>query len=310
MLTGKTFAEVYQKLVGEIFENGEVVKPRGMETRELLQETFCIEDPASNLAYIPNRMFSIVHAVWESYLLFVKNNEVKVASMFNKEVRRFSDDGKTLYGSYGYRIAESIPAVINKLKMDKDTRQALLTIHRVEDTSARTLDTPCTITLQFTIRNNKLNMHVYMRSNDIFWGTPYDVYNFTNLQQVIANTLGISVGKYYHTATSLHMYARDYDKVELVMEQCEPRGYRNPNVYNTWKSEAEMLVAKVQNSDSVYTGQHNPTLNLLSLQELYEMNEVKAFEEDVAKVAKYKYSTFPANSFQDFTKRFRLRWGF
>ena len=50
MLTGKTFAEVYQKLVGEIFENGEVVKPRGMETRELLQETFCIEDPTSNLA--------------------------------------------------------------------------------------------------------------------------------------------------------------------------------------------------------------------------------------------------------------------
>ena len=222
MITGRTFAEVYDKLLISLLEEGKEVSPRGMLTKELMQETFCIEDPNSSLIYIPGRNFSLVHAIHASFLIFCDDNHVKVAGYFNKNIAQFSDDGKTLHGSYGHRIATKMQGVLDKLKEDHDTRQALLTIHRVDDSIVETKDPPCTITLQFTIRDEKLNMHVYMRSNDIVWGTPYDVFVFTTIQKVFANTLGIPVGKYYHTATSLHMYERDFEKCREYVGHCEP----------------------------------------------------------------------------------------
>lgn len=242
MVTGRTFAEVYDRLLFGLLEEGQEVSPRGMLTKELMQETFCIEDPNSSLIYIPGRNFSIVHAIHESLLIFCDDNHVKVAGYFNKNIAQFSDDGITLYGSYGHRIATRMQGVLGKLKEDHDTRQALLTIHRVDDSIVKTKDPPCTITLQFTIRDEKLNMHVYMRSNDIVWGTPYDVFVFTTIQKVFANTLGIPVGKYYHTATSLHMYERDFEKCREYIGHCEPIEYKIETNYNEWSYCANKLV--------------------------------------------------------------------
>lgn len=241
MITGRTFAEVYDKLLLNLLEEGKKVSPRGMLTKELMQETFCIEDPNSSLIYIPGRNFSLVHAIHESLLVFCNDNHVKIAGYFNKNIAQFSDNGITLYGSYGHRIATKMQGVLEKLKEDHDTRQALLTIHRVDDSIVKTKDPPCTITLQFTIRDEKLNMHVYMRSNDIVWGTPYDVFVFTTIQKVFANTLGIPVGKYYHTATSLHMYERDFEKCREYIGHCEPIEYKIENKYNEWSCCANKL---------------------------------------------------------------------
>ena len=242
MITGRTFAEVYDRLLFGLLEEGKEVSPRGMLTKELMQETFCIEDPNSSLIYIPGRNFSLVHAIHESLLIFCDDNHVKVAGYFNKNIAQFSDDGITLHGSYGHRIATRMQGVLGKLKEDHDTRQALLTIHRVDDSIVKTKDPPCTITLQFTIRDEKLNMHVYMRSNDIVWGTPYDVFVFTTIQKVFAYTLGIPVGKYYHTATSLHMYERDFEKCREYIGHCEPIEYKVETNYNEWSYCANKLV--------------------------------------------------------------------
>ena len=247
MIIGRTFAEVYDKLLLSLLEEGKKVRPRGMLTKELMQETFGIEDPNSSLIYIPGRNFSIAHAIHESFLIFCDNNRVNVAGYFNKNIAQFSDDGNTLYGSYGHRIAKKMQGVLDKLKEDHDTRQALLTIHRVDDSIVKTKDPPCTITLQFTIRDEKLNMHVYMRSNDIVWGTPYDVFVFTTIQKVFANTLGIPIGKYYHTATSLHMYERDFEKCREYIGHCEPIEYKIESKFYNWSYCADKLVRMLTN---------------------------------------------------------------
>lgn len=247
MIVGRTFADVYNALLVDLLDNGKEVSPRGMLTKELMQETFCIEDPNSSLVYIPGRNFSLVHAIHESLLVFCNDNHVKIAGYFNKNIAQFSDNGITLYGSYGHRIATKMQGVLEKLKEDHDTRQALLTIHRVDDSIVKTKDPPCTITLQFTIRDEKLNMHVYMRSNDIVWGTPYDVFVFTTIQKVFANTLGIPVGKYYHTATSLHMYERDFEKCREYIGHCEPIEYKIESKFYNWSYCADKLVRMLTN---------------------------------------------------------------
>ena len=70
-----------------------------------------------------------------------------------------------------------------------------------------TKDTPCTYAVQFTIVNdNVLNMSVYMRSNDIWYGFCNDQYQFSSLQKMIAERLNIEVGWYYHHAHNMHLY--------------------------------------------------------------------------------------------------------
>lgn len=243
MIVGRTFAEAYKKVIQKVMDEGITVKPRGQTTKELLQETIKVEMPAYNMAYIKNRKWNLLHAIVESLYIFSSINDVRVTSIFNKNMQNFSDNGITMYGDYGSRIADKIPLLINKLKDDKDTRQAVLTIYDSDDIDMVSRDIPCTVMLQFTIRNERLNVHVFMRSNDCIWGMPYDVFMFTNMQMVIANELDLACGNYYHTATSMHIYhERDKEIIDnMLKEDFVPVCKYNRHKYNEWSHIAKCL---------------------------------------------------------------------
>ena len=71
-------------------------------------------------------------------------------------------------------------------------------------------DFPCTLNQQFRIvkRKNKnvLDSTVWMRSNDIIYGFPYDVYFFTTIQKRLADHINCDIGEYNHYASSMHCY--------------------------------------------------------------------------------------------------------
>ena len=224
------FYKEYLKLLKEAPE----VECRGFKTRELTNVHFSIPDPTDRLVHLPCRKFNLPFAITEAYLLAIKTNYAIYATAFNKNMMQFAERDTTMfthsehpeqrdffYGAYGYRIAESIPEIIEKLRKDPTTRQAVLTIHRIQDSFSSAKDVPCTIALQFLIRNNRLELYVYMRSNDAIWGTPYDVFMFTILQEIVANTLRISMGSYYHNVTSLHIYEKHYKMADEILESIE-----------------------------------------------------------------------------------------
>ena len=77
-------------------------------------------------------------------------------------------------------------------KRDPDSRQAIIQIPIMR--ARGTKDTPCTSSIQFFIRDNKLFTTVYMRSTDIVLGFPIDIFQFTMWQCEMAKELGIDVG--------------------------------------------------------------------------------------------------------------------
>ncbi|MGH9203196.1 MAG: thymidylate synthase, partial [Vicinamibacterales bacterium] len=118
-------------------------------------------------------------------------------------------------GAYGPRVRESLPAIVRTLKQDRDSRRAVLTIFdsRVDLFQPQdTRDYPCTVALHFLLRDDHLECHAFMRSNDVWWGLTYDAFVFTQLQLTLAGLLDAASGTYFHTATSLHMYERDFNK--------------------------------------------------------------------------------------------------
>jgi hypothetical protein len=126
----------------------------------------------------------------------------------------FSNDGKLL-GAYGPRTFGQLPHVLQRICDDVETRQAVATIwNALELLDHDNKDMPCTVALTWTLRDGKLNMQTFMRSNDVFLGVTYDYPMFTRLQISLAWALGVGVGEYVHTAVNLHLYERDLQKTE------------------------------------------------------------------------------------------------
>jgi thymidylate synthase len=214
-ITVDSYAEAYTLLRSELL-TAKSVCPRGKATKEVLGVTIHLKNPRARLGWHPDRKYSLPLYVAESVMLFSASDSVEHLAYINPRMQLFSDNGKTLYGAYGNRIHNEIRDVIRKLKEDPDTRQAVLPIIREFDLRVQTKDFPCTQVLQFMIREKKLHLFVTMRSNDFIWGLQYDLPVFTTFQEIIANTLGLEVGEYWHTANSLHVYDYHFELLDAI----------------------------------------------------------------------------------------------
>lgn len=120
------------------------------------------------------------------------------------------------YVTYGPRAAWQLRAIYERLRTDPLSRQAVMTIYQTEDFHKGYPDCPCTMSLQFLVREDELHLITTMRSNDIWLGTPTDVYMFTFLQREMASALGIRAGSYTHQVGSLHVYERHWAQLSQV----------------------------------------------------------------------------------------------
>ena len=109
------------------------------------------------------------------------------------------------YGSQCER-AYQLDRVVAMLKDNPDTRQAAISIYDGKEISRYKYDTPCTYAVQFTVVDNKLDMCVTMRSNDLWFGFCNDQYQFSKLQEMVSKRLRIETGVYYHFAHNMHLY--------------------------------------------------------------------------------------------------------
>lgn len=197
---------------------GSEVSPRGKKVRELEHHTVMVDMRYPVVLARPemNRRFMAAEALW----MLQGRDDVEMLAQHVPRMNDFSDDGRSLAGAYGPRIAEQLNYVVNKLREDRDTRQAALTIWRPNPMPSR--DIPCTLAMTFQIRDNQLNAHVFMRSSDVWLGLPYDVFSFTmvaewvrmhyNFVHGIAGNGLVAPGMLYVTAASSHLYEEHWGR--------------------------------------------------------------------------------------------------
>lgn len=171
-----------------------------------------ILDPTKNILNSDVRKLSMRYAIGELLWYLSGNNSLKEIQKYTKNWDRMSDNGETVNSNYGYCIKNKFDFdqweyVKNLLKKDPNTRQAVIHIKTADNKESK--DVNCTVCLQFFIRHDKLYLTVYMRSNDIWLGFPYDVFQFTCMQILMSMQLGIGLGTYTHVAGSLHLYKRN-----------------------------------------------------------------------------------------------------
>lgn len=206
---GDVYKELYHKLLNEGVDDG--------ITYELTNTVLEIQKPSLINIHLPYRNLSKKYLMRELHWYWLGRNDVEYIGKVAQMWKHISDDGETNNSAYGYIIhkkydKDQLLEVRDLLKKDPSSRKAVLSIFDANIDKSKTRDLQCTIALQFLIRNNKLNMTVYMRSNDIYFGLPYDSIYFMTIQNWLAKELGYEVGSYIHNATSMHMYKRDIGK--------------------------------------------------------------------------------------------------
>jgi thymidylate synthase len=213
-------AEALPLLVNAVEVHGAKRVPRGLLTRDLLDVTVIILDPADVFMHGVNRAgYNSRIGLTEGLLMLAGVSDPPLLRRIVPVFERFQDGG-ALHGAYGPRLFNQLSRVIARLRQDNDTRQAIATIWdpAYDLTSAHQLprDVPCTVYLNFRVIDDALELKVHMRSNDLWWGWCYDIVQFSLLQHQVALALGCRVGAYTHHADSLHLYDRDREAALAV----------------------------------------------------------------------------------------------
>lgn len=209
----------WQNLLSEIMTYGLASAPRGRPIRELLATTAAI-DMRRPIVTVRPRKLSYKFMAGEAWWIASGRDDVASIARYNKRMADFSDDGQTFFGAYGVKAKPQIDYVVEKLYEDQDSRQAVINIWR--ECPPSTKDVPCTTTIQWMIRGNRLHCIDTMRSNDIWLGFPYDVFNFSMLSACLLirlreRGLRLQLGTLYMRAGSAHVYKTDWPKVEFVL---------------------------------------------------------------------------------------------
>lgn len=198
-------------VVRDLLVYGEQVAPRDIVTREILNHTMVVDMKRPVLTNAARKLgyrFMAAEAAW----ILSGSDRVDALRPFSQAIADFSDDGVTFFGAYGPRLREQLDYVVEKLRQDRHTRQAVASIWRVNPPTTR--DYPCTLSSHFLVRDGTLHQFVTMRSSDAWLGVPYDVFSFSMWAGYVLLALGdrqLKLGTLYQTAASRHLYERNFE---------------------------------------------------------------------------------------------------
>lgn len=228
---GDDISAIYRDIANALFIIGDDVTARGLRTKELLNVQIELNKPRNRFVNFAARNMDMNYCMGELCYFLDGRTDLDSIAHYSKFWIKVSDDGKTVNSAYGarifgYRTPSKMPQfdyAIDVLRQDAQSRKAVIAIYNIGD--ARTSnDNPCTMFMQFVIRNNRLHCYTTMRSNDVWLGLPYDVAFFTTVHEIAyVKLLGtypwLGLGTYIHNAVSLHVYDRNFEGLHEV--RCE-----------------------------------------------------------------------------------------
>lgn len=211
LVEAQTLDDLMRDVLNRLLELPADVQATRGSFSEVVGGLLRLENPRARLSLTETRgkPFS---ALGELLWYLSRSNDLAFIEYYLKQYRDESDDGQTVYGGYGPRLFnmrgayDQITNVIALLTAKPSSRRAVIQIFDAKDIADQHTEVPCTCTLQFLLRQGRLDMFTSMRSNDAFIGLPHDVFAFTMLQEILARSLSVGPGTYSHAVGSLHLY--------------------------------------------------------------------------------------------------------
>lgn len=226
--SGTNPSQIYMDALSTIIKEGKELAPRGKRIKEIRPVMIEFKDPLRRTTFLKGRTINPLFQAAEALWILAGRSDVGFLLDYNKNMGQFSDDGRYFNAPYGERLRfwnksdankfiynpiDQLRDVYEKIKADNDTRQAVAVIYNplFDNINNDTKDRPCNLLLTFKLREGKLDLSVYNRSNDLHWGTfGANLCQFSTILEAMASWLDVEVGSYYQITDSLHIYLDDY----------------------------------------------------------------------------------------------------
>lgn len=189
-----------------------------------------------------NPFFHLMESLW----MLAGRNDLAFPLQFNSRFGSYSDDGKSIWGAYGWRWRDffgydQLNRIVDELKKNPASRRCVLSMWNameVDENFSETYgepqggsvtndldvganggkDVPCNTHAYFDCRGGVLNMTVCNRSNDMLWGCyGANAVHFSILQEYMAARIGVPVGVYRQVSNNLHLYTDIVKREEIVL---------------------------------------------------------------------------------------------
>ena len=238
-ISAKNLNDAFLKLSKLMLAEGKPVTSRGMATFELHPVFLEIRNPTQRFLSIVGRRNNPMQTIYETLWVLSGRNDIEALSYYLPRAKDYSDNGKVWRGGYGPRLFDwnpdlrfgekgletsngtnQVQGIVEAFKKDRATRQAVIQIWDPDQDGVEneSKDRPCTNYLHFMARDGKLDLMVVMRSNDLLWGfSSINVFEWTFLQEIIANLFDLKVGSYYHVIDSLHIYTEHVERLVNII---------------------------------------------------------------------------------------------
>ena len=243
---------------------------------ELTNVSLVLTDPLACILTNPYRNMS---GEWCLYLS--GTNRVEEFARYSTVWKRLAKPDGTIVSAYGHRLftKKRFDFALEQLYANPDSKNAVIHMRDTSDMEDGLKDRCCTMYIQFRIVDNKLNMHVCMRSVDFWYGLPYDVFSFAQLMQMMLykyNKLtgrNVELGEYTHQMLSLHVYEKNWKQVQEMphMKLRTTRALRMP-VYDEFAEKEQQAFLEWE-----YKVRHGGDVKSLGM-ELREMKLHPYFE--------------------------------
>ena len=206
---------------------------RGGPTRESLHVLLRIADPRQRWVVSRWPPINPAFAIAEAFWILAGRADSGFVNAWNKRLPLFAGTGGAYHGAYGARIRnhfgiDQLKRAYEALRNVPSSRQVVLQIWDASldlpDKAGLPADEdiPCNVCSLVKVSEGRLEWMQIVRSNDVVLGLPYNLVQFTFLQEILAGWLGIQPGGYHQLSDSLHIYEHDLGNFE-----CRPEAVRN-----------------------------------------------------------------------------------
>lgn len=219
VIRSQSLAGAHEQVIRHILRTGKKVVVNGVSTLETEETAMIVERPLDPPRFVKWLPFDQQFMDKYANQILEGNHDNKSQFEYDYHMRLFHWNTTAT----SELDANQINYIIYTLSRDLSSRRAIATTwNPIVD--SRVEDVPCLQLLQCLIRDNKLNMKVVFRSNDMLLAAGPNMYGLTELQKKIALEVSakrgekIECGTYTHISLVPHIYnERDADYLKKIV---------------------------------------------------------------------------------------------
>lgn len=183
------------------------------DTLAMFNESFEIGQPEKHHISTDFRKWSLSYAHTEWLWYMSGDRSVEEIKKQAKIWDTMHNGDNLVWSNYGYwwKRNDQLARVTEMLKADPETRRAIIVHYDPDNVQNYDKDTPCNVVLNFYTTQQfnltrVLNLTVFARSIDLWFGFCNDQYMFSKLLMQVAQELNLKVGSLFFHITNFHLY--------------------------------------------------------------------------------------------------------